>query len=140
MPAVAGDPPRGPVPNSRAIIPAFLPILMHGASQPLVNMQGFASSAYIVFHLGPFQNSFAALDVFTVYRKIQGILAQLLWGGLGTPYFTMDYCSSLLISFAIFFDGSSCNYLLLASFASHFLGMLLWLLFDPLLVDFELAI
>ena len=74
-----------------AIIPAYLRVILNGASQSLVNMQGFASSAYIIFQLGPFQNSLGALDVFTVYHKIRRILAQLLWGGLGTSYFMMDY-------------------------------------------------
>ena len=87
-------------------------------------MQGIASSAYIVFQLGPFQNSFAALDVFTVNRKIRRNLAQLLLGGLGTPLF---YGGLFLVVVYLVRDllRRLFLYLLLASFASHFLGMLL---------------
>ena len=35
------------------------------------------------------------------------MMAQLLWGGHVTLYFTMDFGLPLFISFAIFFDGSS---------------------------------
>ena len=97
------DPPGGSAPNPRG----HNPCIFTNDSEQRVSipreLQGIASSAYIVFQLGPFQNSLGALDVFTVHRKIQRILAQLLWGGLGTTYFTMDYGFVPFRELAIFY-------------------------------------
>ncbi len=104
---VQATPPCIPPEAPPATQPPYLRVIMNDASQSIVNMQGSASSAHIVFIIDPLRISFGAPNVFTVYRKLRRIMAQLLWGGHGTPYFTMDYGLSPFCGLAILHNESS---------------------------------
>ena len=134
-------PPRAVSQISAARIPAYLRVILNGASQSLVNMQGFSSSLIMIFRICDFEIVQISLYYFFFVEKTSSFMGFRELITLGRPRHPVFY-DGLLPALVyllrdllrrLFFS------LLLASFCSHFFGVAVSLLFDPLRVDLGLA-